>query len=86
MNENARKNLKNLIELMCDGQQEVSMSAALVNKHLVSMGENPKQAGLFGRLAGARLDDTIEMIEAQALRCLRVADELREIRKNLQIS
>ena len=90
-NSTNRKNLKNMIDLMSDGHNDVTQMAARTNNallklddYLINTGGGPAE-GIHLRAANRYLNELQGMLDSHKARIGRVREEIQEIQKNIQV-
>lgn len=87
-NTNNRKNLKNLIEMLSDGHQDVAQQASDANVSFMKLDEalaEGKGGAIFQKFTCRKLEVLLELLEAHEKRVARVREEVREILKNIRL-
>jgi hypothetical protein len=81
-NDTARRNLKNLMDLLSDSHSEITDKAARVNAFMLKSGNEITRASMAQR----SLAVLEEALDAHAARCIRVRDEIGQIKNNLKVA
>jgi len=83
MNENARRELKGVMEFLSDHHQEITLLAAELNNKLVEVDE---RGNFYAHLAVVKADELMDLLESQAARCYRVKAEVAHMRKSIKVT
>jgi organic radical activating enzyme len=89
-----QRNLRSLIDLLSDNHQEVALEANGVSVSLGKLdeaiahvnGKGASAVNIYKRQVDRRLDELVSLVYEQAQRCLRLADEVKQIKKNVKLA
>jgi hypothetical protein len=89
-----RRNLKALMDMLSDGHADITAKAVKANERLMEA-DNPtkgkdeagqrKFSGFALKGADRELGDLLELLNSQERRCVRVREEITEIKRNLKV-
>ena len=77
-----RRTLKNVIDILSDQHQEITLAAATLNASLLTA-EAKRAPSLFINVAVRDSDKLVSLLGAHAARCLRAEAEVNHLRKTL---
>lgn len=87
-NETNRKTLRALLDILCDAHLVLTENGATINGTLLKLDERVAQKSpgtySYARLADRQIGLLIHLLQEQADRCNRIAQELKTVKNSMQ--
>jgi hypothetical protein len=88
MNENNRRTLRALLDILSDAHLAITEQGASVNGAFLKLDESIEASigvAIYAKRPSSQIDTLIALLQEQAQRCIRIAEELETVKNNVKV-